>query len=111
MQCQSQFIGKNKKNTINLSSAELAQVERAVKVKNFFYNVTYHTTRAESSGKITSVVDHSKENIGSWYQGDLVPGTMFTMDKVGQDTFKTCVELKQRLIDSNYYIKSSVSRY
>ena len=47
---------------------------------------TYHTTRTEGSGKITGVIDHSKENIGTRNQGYLVPGTMLPMDKVGQYT-------------------------
>ena len=38
MKCQIQFSGKNKKNIINLSSAENAQ--RVVKVKPFLYSKT-----------------------------------------------------------------------
>ena len=40
---------------------------------------TYHTTRTEGSGKITGVIDHSKENIGTRNQGYLVPGTILTI--------------------------------
>ena len=44
MKCQIPFTGKNKKNIINLSSAENAQ--RVVKVKQFVYlvpQIQYHT--------------------------------------------------------------------
>ena len=40
MECQILFSGKNKKNIMNLSSAELSQ--RVVKVNYFFLTFLYH---------------------------------------------------------------------
>ena len=37
MKCQSLFYGKNKKNIVNLSSAELAQIPVKVKLVQFCY--------------------------------------------------------------------------
>ena len=64
MKCQIQFSGKNKKNIINLSSAENAQ--RVVKVKHLWVQSQGHCTQTvcgitnESKVQSTLVISNSK---------------------------------------------------
>ena len=53
------------------------------------------------------MVDHAQEDVGSRYRYYLVPGTMFSMYKVGQHTIKACVKLETKeTVFSNCYINS-----